>query len=116
MMKRAEANTKPATGKPATGKTTMGAALLLSAAMAAAVFIATPALAKKNHHHHRTYHGHYYSGNGGPYQRDYSGYMTPGSPHYDPEFQRNRENFGFSGRDPSRPGGMDPSLHPPGRI
>ena len=30
----------------------------------------------------------------------------------DPEFQRNIENFGFSGRDPSRIGGEDPSLHP----
>jgi hypothetical protein len=30
----------------------------------------------------------------------------------DPGFQRNLENFGFSGRDPSRIGGEDPSLHP----
>ena len=30
----------------------------------------------------------------------------------DPQFQRNIENFGFSGRDPSRIGGEDPSLHP----
>jgi hypothetical protein len=30
----------------------------------------------------------------------------------DPEFQRNIDNFGFSGRDPSRIGGEDPSLHP----
>ena len=27
---------------------------------------------------------------------------------------RNIENFGFSGRDPSRVGGFDPSLHPSG--
>jgi len=26
---------------------------------------------------------------------------------------RNKENFGFSGRDPSRPGGEDPALNPP---
>ena len=26
----------------------------------------------------------------------------------------NQENFGFSGRDPSRPGGFDPSLNPAG--
>jgi hypothetical protein len=34
--------------------------------------------------------------------------------HYDPDpyFQRNIDNFGFSGRDPSRIGGEDPSLHP----
>src|ERR1700690_1613573 len=33
-----------------------------------------------------------------------------------PETQagRNIENFGFSGRDPSRVGGWDPSLHPSG--
>jgi hypothetical protein len=45
--------------------------------------------------------------------QDYSGYLDPRSGHYDPEFQRNRENFGFSGRDPSRVGGVDPTLHPP---
>ena len=27
--------------------------------------------------------------------------------------ERNLEDFGFSGRDPSRPGGEDPSLNPP---
>jgi hypothetical protein len=27
--------------------------------------------------------------------------------------ERNLENFGFSGRDPSRVGGMDPNLNPP---
>ena len=32
--------------------------------------------------------------------------------HYDPEFQRNREDFGFSGRDRSRVGGETPSVHP----
>ena len=29
------------------------------------------------------------------------------------EEERNKEDFGFSGRDPSRPGGEDPSLNPP---
>ncbi|WP_298259221.1 hypothetical protein [Bradyrhizobium sp.] len=56
------------------------------------------------HHYRIHHHRHYY--------RDYSGYLDPRSGHYDPEFQRNRENFGFSGRDPSRVGGEDPSLHP----
>jgi hypothetical protein len=28
------------------------------------------------------------------------------------EEERNKEDFGFSGRDPSRPGGEDPSLNP----
>jgi hypothetical protein len=30
------------------------------------------------------------------------------------EEERNKEGFGFSGRDASRPGGEDPSLNPPG--
>lgn len=30
-----------------------------------------------------------------------------------PDEERNLENFGLSGRDPSRPGGEDPSLTPP---
>jgi len=29
-----------------------------------------------------------------------------------PQFQRNTDNFGVSGRDPSRIGGEDPDLHP----
>ncbi len=74
---------------------------------AAPMLIAAPAFAGDVYrHHYRIYHHrHYY--------RDYSGYLDPRSGHYDPEFQRNRENFGFSGRDPSRVGGEDPSLHPP---
>ena len=83
-------------------------ALALSAAalvVAVPALMATPAFAGTYRHHYRPhYYGHYY--------RDYSGYLDPRSGHYDPEFQRNRENFGFSGRDPSRIGGEDPSLHP----
>jgi hypothetical protein len=30
-----------------------------------------------------------------------------------PEEERNKEDFGFSGRSPSRPGGEDPNLNPP---
>ncbi len=75
----------------------------------ATVFTATPGWAQdpgmvsrydRIHHHYRSYY------------RDYSGYLDPRSGHFDPEFQRNRENFGFSGRDPSRIGGEDPTLHP----
>jgi hypothetical protein len=62
------------------------------------------------HHHYRDYSGY---GDDSGY-RDYSGYLDPSSGHYDNQFQRNRENFGFSGRDPSRVGGVDPSLNPPG--
>ena len=79
-------------------------ALALST-VAMVVAAATPGYGSTYRHHYRPhYYGHYY--------RDYSGYLDPRSGHYDPEFQRNRENFGFSGRDPSRIGGEDPSLHP----
>jgi len=62
------------------------------------------------HHHVRAYHRRYVSG---AYSR-VSGAYSPPNAHFDPdpEFQRNIENFGFSGRDPSRVGGEDPSLHP----
>lgn len=82
---------------------------IIACAIAAPVFMAAPGWARdpdtlsrynRTHHHYRSYY------------RDYSGYLDPRSGHYDPEFQRNRENFGFSGRDPSRIGGEDPSLHP----
>jgi hypothetical protein len=56
-------------------------------------------------HHVRVHHRRYVRG----------AYMQPRpNDRYDPdpEFQRNIENFGFSGRDPSRIGGEDPSLHP----
>lgn len=77
------------------------------AATGAIAFTTTPASAGDwAYRHHYRMHHHYY--------RDYSGYMDPYSGHYDPEFQHNRENFGFSGRDPSRVGGEDPTLHPPG--
>ncbi len=78
---------------------------IIACAIAAPVFMATPGWAQDPgafSRYHRTHH----------YYRDYSGYLNPRSGHYDPEFQRNRENFGFSGRDPSRIGGEDPSLHP----
>jgi hypothetical protein len=90
----------------------------LAGAIGGAVFTATPSFARdqgvhRHHHYSRVPHYRGYSG----YRdyrgyRDYSGYLDPGSGHYDLEFQRNRENFGFSGRDPSRIGGEDPSLHP----
>ena len=82
-----------------------------AATVGALALTATPGFAgeyRAHRHHYR--HHHYYREYSG--YRDYSGYLDPRSGHYDPEFQRNRENFGFSGRDPSRVGGMDPSLHP----
>jgi hypothetical protein len=90
-----------------TTKLTTRAVLLVCAAAMAPVFLAAPSFGKDIRSHHRRVIHHYYSAN-----RDYSGYLDPTSGHYDPEFQRNRENFGFSGRDPSYPGGVDPSIHP----
>ena len=82
----------------------------------ALAFTATPGFAGEYRaHRHHTRH-HYYREYSGTRDfsgtRDYSGYLDPHSGHYDPQFQRNRENFGFSGRDPSRVGGIDPSLNP----
>ena len=57
----------------------------------------------------------YRSYNDAPYLRYYRPYdVPPGSyaPRNNQEF-RNQENFGFSGRDPSRTGGESPNLNPP---
>jgi hypothetical protein len=71
---------------------TLSAVLILSAA------IATPAFAHTKHHNRLS---------------DYRGaYNQLGSDSI--QAQRNLENFGFSGRDPSRVGGFDPSLNPSG--
>jgi hypothetical protein len=87
---------------------TVSAALILSAA------IATPAFAQdggmlgpgsrngltpqpgQTYHHHRAY------------RQAYNRWDGPD----DAQYRRNKENFGFSGRDPSRVGGESPSLHP----
>ena len=80
---------------------------IIVCAIAAPVFVATPGLARDAGAFSRYGRIHHYRG-----YRDYSGYLDPRSGHYDLEFQRNREDFGFSGRDPSRIGGEDPYLHP----
>ena len=72
---------------------TLSTVMLLSAALA------TPAFA------HATKHGHATNFRGA-----YNQVMTPS----DSQGQVNLESFGFSGRDPSRVGGWDPSLHPSG--
>jgi hypothetical protein len=94
----------------------MGAVLLLSAVIAVPVLITGPSFGKdaRTSSHHRRIHRHVeYQGYREPQgYRDYSGYLDPNSGHYDKEFQRNREDFGTSGRDPSRVGGEDPNLHP----
>jgi hypothetical protein len=81
----------------------------LACVTAAPMLMTTPAFANSHASYVRHHRAHHHR----DYDRDYSGYMDPRSGHYDPQFQRNRENFGFSGRDPSRVGGEDPNLHPP---
>ena len=56
------------------------------------------------HHHHARVHQVFR----GAYNQSYR-QTDP-----DPELQRNIDNFGFSGRDPSRIGGVDPDLNPAG--
>jgi hypothetical protein len=76
---------------------TLSAVIILSAA------VATPVFAQPYHvrHHYRDYRGSYNQ------MSDPSYAIAP------TQAGRNIQNFGFSGRDPSRPGGMDPNLNPP---
>jgi hypothetical protein len=78
---------------------TLSAVVILSAA------VATPAFAHSTHHvrhHYRDFRGSYNQLIGPSY------YGVPSS-----QGERNIEDFGFSGRDRSRPGGWDPNLNPP---
>jgi hypothetical protein len=74
----------------------ISAVVILSAA------IATPAFAKD--------HGRAYD----RYRGAYNQMIEPSYAMPQTQAGRNLENFGFSGRDPSRVGGFDPSLHPSG--
>ena len=74
----------------------LGAVIILSAA------VATPAFAKEHGRAYDRYRGAYNQLSG-------PSYAIP-----ETRADRNIENFGFSGRDPSRPGGWDPSLNPSG--
>ena len=76
---------------------TLHAVIILSAA------IATPVFAQDHGRAHVQHFRGAYNQMIGP-----SYYAAPYS-----QSQRNLEDFGFSGRDPSRPGGMDPNLNPP---
>jgi hypothetical protein len=77
----------------------------LSAVVILSAAIATPAFAQGPHHHIRArdqFLGAYNQVNGPVY-------AAP-----DAQERRNIEDFGFSGRDRSFPGGEDPSLNPSG--
>jgi hypothetical protein len=77
---------------------TLSAVMILSAA------VATPVFAQPIHHSraYDQFRGSYNQLNGPVY-------AVPST-----QDERNIENFGFSGRDPSRVGGEDPSLNPSG--
>jgi hypothetical protein len=70
----------------------------LTAAMILSVAVATPVFAKGMNYHSKTFRG------------AYNQVTVPSSS----EGARNIQDFGFSGRDPSRVGGEDPSLRPSG--
>jgi hypothetical protein len=74
----------------------------LSAVIILATAIATPAFAKGHGHAQDRYRGAYN-------QMTEPSFAVPAT-----QAGRNIENFGFSGRDPSRVGGWDPSLNPSG--
>jgi hypothetical protein len=81
---------------------TFGVALLLSAAIASPVFAQD---ANVRPHHAQAYDQANF---GGAYNQRLNGDYVPQTP----EEMRNLENFGFSGRDPSRVGGENPNLNP----
>jgi hypothetical protein len=72
---------------------TISAAVILSVVVAAPAFAAT--------HHVKNFRGTYN-------QMTDESFAVPSS-----RAERNIQNFGFSGKDPSRVGGWDPSLNPP---
>ena len=83
----------------------LSAVVILSAAIAAPVFAQDAGVSRP--HQVRVYDqpnflGAYNQSNGALYAQPLTN-----------EERRNLENFGFSGRDPSRVGGEDPSLNPP---
>ena len=75
---------------------TLSAVIILSAA------VATPAFAKEHGRAYDRYRGAYNQLSG-------PSYAIP-----ETRADRNIENFGFSGRDPSAVGGWDPALNPAG--
>lgn len=74
----------------------------LTAVMILTTAIATPVFAKSRTYRHESFRGAYN-------QVTEPDFAVPQS-----RAERNIQNFGFSGRDPSRVGGWDPSLNPSG--
>jgi hypothetical protein len=83
----------------------LSAVVILSAAIAAPVLAQDAGVPRPHHvrvHDQPNFLGAYNQSNGASYAQPLTN-----------EERRNLENFGFSGRDPSRVGGEDPSLNPP---
>jgi hypothetical protein len=83
---------------------TLSAAIILSAAIATPVLAQDASLSRPHYarvHDQSNFRGAYNQSN----QTFYAQPLTN-------EERRNLEDFGFSGRDPSRVGGEDPSLNP----
>jgi hypothetical protein len=89
---------------------TLGLALVLSTAIASPVFAAGNEGPIGSHYRLTPHPGHHHVRHSQHFRGAYNQSYRQTDP--DPEFQRNIENFGFSGRDPSRIGGEDPNLHP----
>jgi hypothetical protein len=85
---------------------TLGTVIILSAAIATPVFAQDAGLVRPGSPHGRAYDQNY---RGSYNQLNSSGDAAPQTR----DQFRNLENFGFSGRDPSRVGGENPNLNPP---
>ena len=73
----------------------------LTAVMILSTAVATPVFAKGSVHHDQSFRG------------AYNQMSEPSFAVAPTRAERNIQNFGFSGRDPSRVGGWDPNLNPP---
>jgi hypothetical protein len=85
---------------------TLVTVIILSAAIATPVFAQDAGLVRPGSHHDRAYDQNY---RGTYNQLNSTGDAAPQTR----DELRNLENFGFSGRDPSRVGGENPNLNPP---
>jgi hypothetical protein len=96
--------------KPMTKFKTIGALVILSAAVASPVF-AQEAVVSEPAYSGPTYYGRAYD------RQNFRGaYNQMNAPYYAPRNSDeywNLENYGITGRDPSRVGGQSPWLNPP---
>ena len=93
--------------------TTLGAIAIVSAAVASPVFAQDTGMARNAGMLRPAYHGRTYNQRNfrGAYNYDRSSDRFDAAPLTNEE-RRNLENFGMSGRDPSRIGGESPWLNP----